>query len=544
MKIKVSPQKQLTLAILAIISNLGLSNAANAAAAEFNASNGILTINGINVPASPSKPVYLGADLKLVKFSQPFEFELLTTKSTSLNSGVAHFDATFNKAFIPAVQLGADTFYAELELIPGSNPLRFRVNNLHNTKFSSCPSFAIAAGDNACKLQGTITQNVTLSNDITWVLGGGVFIGEDNAKSTTLTIEPGTRIVGQSGADFLYVRRGSKINAIGTAEQPIIFTGSTDGTDRNIGPGAWGGLVLAGNAPVNGCNTTVAVCEQFDEALTTSYGGSDANDNSGVLKYAQIRYAGFQVRPDQELNALTLLGVGAGTTLDFIEVYRGSDDGIEMFGGTAQFKHLVSYGNSDDSVDWGAGWKGKAQYVLIKQIADDGDNGIEADNNEVDNNSLPRAQPLLANFTVLGSGTTVGANGALLRRGTGANIYNSIFAGFAKTCLNIDTNATFSNAGSIGNFSGNLTINNSLVNCTKNFDDVTTEPFLVSAWFNGHLGNTTATGSQNTYLLPNANIPATGPAIKQDNFIEPNNYIGAFLDRNDNWTLGWTIGVN
>ena len=543
MNMKISRKKQFALALLAATSGLTLSNVAHAASATFNASNGVLSIAGINIPASPSKPIYYGAELRLISTQQPFELELVSAKSASLTSGVAHYDAAFNKAFIPSVQLGADSYYAELELVAGSNPLRFRVNKLHNTKFSGCPSFATSAGNNACKIQGTITQDITLTNDTTWVLGGGVFIGGDKTTSATLSIEPGTRVVGQSGADFLYIRRGSKINAVGTAEQPIIFTGSTDGTDPNIGPGAWGGVVIAGNAPVNGCNATVSVCEQFDEAITTSYGGNNANDNSGALKYAQIRYAGFQVRPDNELNALTLLGVGAGTTLDFIQLHRGSDDGIEMFGGTAQFKHIVSSGNSDDSVDWGGGWNGKAQYILIKQIKDDGDNGIEADNNEVDNNSSPRAQPLLANFTAIGSGTSIGGNGALLRRGTGVNLYNSIFTGFAKSCLNIDSTATFTNAGTIGNLSGKLTINNSLVNCTKNFDDVTAEPFLVSAWFNSQVGNSAVTGSLNGYL-PSFNIPASGPAIMQDNFIEQTNYIGAFADNNDNWTLGWTIGLN
>jgi hypothetical protein len=536
---------QVASALLAVCGGLSLSLSVNAAPqATYDAAKGILHIHGINVPASASKPALYSADLKLVSTNPDIQLELTTIGSAKISGEVAHYDPDFNKAFIPSVGLGADSFFAELELIPGSNPLRFRVAKLHSNKFAGCPSFATAASGNGCVLQGTISQDITLTNNITWILKGGVYIGGDKTKSATVHIEPNTRIAGQSGADFLYIRRGSKIDAIGTAQHPIIFTGAADGSDPNIGPGAWGGLVLAGNAPVNGCNASVAVCEQFDEALTTPYGGNNANDNSGILKYAQIRYAGIQVRPDQELNALTLLGVGAGTTLDFVQLYRGSDDGIEMFGGTVNFKHVVSFGNSDDSVDWGGGWNGRAQYVLIKQIADDGDNGIEADNNEVDNNSSPRAKPLLANFTAIGSGSSVGGNGALLRRGTGANIYNSIFTGFAKTCLNIDSTATFTNAGTPASLSGQLTINSSQVNCTKNFDDVASEPFLVSAWFNAQSGNAAKNPGLSGYLPGSGSILATGAAIPQDAYVEKTNYVGAFANSNDNWTLGWTVGLN
>lgn len=537
-------KKSVSALTIAVCAGLGWQTQAVAVPqAEFNPATALLTVKAVDVGNNPVKPALVSATLKLVRTSPSIELEVVSAGAAQMSGIVAHFDTSVNKVFIPEVSVGADTFFAELELIPASNPLRFRVSKLHNTKFTSCPSFATPTSGNACTLKGTINQDITLSNDATWVLTGGVFIGDDKAKSATITIEPGTRIVGQAGADFLYIRRGSKINAVGTRQQPIIFTGAADGTDPNIGPGAWGGVLIAGNAPVNGCNATVAVCEQFDEALNTPYGGNNPTENSGIMKYAQIRYAGVEVRPDNELNALTLLGVGSGTTLDYIELYRGKDDGIEMFGGTVNFKHIVATANSDDSVDWGAGWNGKAQYVVIKQIANDGDNGIEADNNELDNNSSPRAKPVLANFTVIGSGTTVGGNAALLRRGTGANIYNSIFSGFPKSCLNIDSNATFSNAGTIAALSGQLTIDNSIVNCTKNFDDVTTEPFLVSAWFNAQTGNKAQNPGLNGHLT-GALIPATGKAIPADNFIESNKFTGAFADSNDDWTAGWTFGLN
>ena len=452
------------LAVVSILSGALLSGMAQAeSSANFESSTANLRIKAVDIPVSASKVVTFDVTLKLVAAEPAIQFELTQAAEVGQPAGDrVHFDPTTNKVFIPTVSIDNSSaeWFAEMELVPGSNPLRFNVTKLHSAAFSSCPDFSQPLSGNACLLSGAITSDVTLTNDTLWVLSGGVDIGGDNTQSATLTIEPGTRIVGQAGPDFLYINRGSKINAVGTPQHPIVFTGAADDDSGSLTPGAWGGVVLAGNAPVNGCNADVAVCELFNEALPTKqYGGNNHDDNSGIMKYVQMRFAGYEVSPDKELNVLTLTGVGAGTILDFIQVHRGSDDGVEMFGGTVQFKHLVSSGNSDDSVDWGGGWTGKAQYVLIKQASDDGDNGIEADNNEDDFNSLPRSKPVLANFTAIGTGSdSIGGNGALLRRGTGANIHNSVFTDFAKSCFNIDSDATFENAGTPGNLTGELTV--------------------------------------------------------------------------------------
>jgi len=171
--------------------------------------------------------------------------------------------------------------------------------------------------------------------------------------NTTLTINPGTQIFGQQGADFLWIRRGSKIMAEGTPDNPIVMSGALQQA-----AGEWGGLVIAGNAPVNGCNAPVNgcnagvnPCEVPFEAITSEFfGGNNPNDNSGLVKYTQILFAGFAVRPNEELNGLTLNGVGAGTVLQFIQVHQGLDDGVEMFGGTAQMKHLVLTNNGGGSL--------------------------------------------------------------------------------------------------------------------------------------------------------------------------------------------------
>ncbi len=409
---------------------------------------------------------------------------------------------------------------------------------VYDKPFERCPDFAQPMSQPGyCLLQGEIKQNVTLTNNITWVLQGGVFFGGDNTDSVTVTIEPGTKIMGQQAADFFYVRRGSKINAVGAPDAPIIFTGPLEQT-----PGEWGGLVIAGNAPVNGCNEGVDLCEQQDEAMLTPYGGNDPHDNSGILKYVQIRWAGYAVRPDQELNGFTLLGVGDGTQIDYVEIYEGLDDGIEFFGGTANARHLVLVNNHDDSLDWGGGWTGKVQYVLAKQADNDADRCIEADNNETNFDSQPRAKPAISNFMCLGSAS--GSQGAELRRGTGANIHNSVFVGSPSACIRISDAATFTNAGTPGNLTGELTIDHSYVNCPTNFKDGSGATFSVADWFNSQAGNHEADPQLEGYLPKDGSPLISGGApVTDDSFFDGVDYIGPFKSKYDDWTKGWTIGL-
>ncbi len=445
------------------------------------------------------------------------------------------FDSATSAVHVPSVVVGADEFYVKLQLVPGSHPLRFTISQLVNNQFQSCPSFSTpGAVAGSCVLSGEINQDITLTKNTQWVLSGGVFIGGDNRDSATLTINPGTTIFGQRGADFLWIRRGSKILAEGTPDNPIVMTGPLQQSG-----GEWGGLVISGNAPVNGCNVGVNPCEIPFEAVTSEFfGGNNPNDNSGIVKYTQILFAGFPVRPDEELNGFTLNGVGAGTLIQFVHVHAGLDDGVEMFGGTVGMKHLVLTQIGDDSLDWGSGWTGKAQFVLIQLAADDGDNGIEADNNEVNNDITPRAKPTLSNMTIIGA--PVATQGILLRRGTGANIWNTIITGFPN-CITIDGAATFLNAGAPGNLSGALTMVNSFVNCPSNFKDGTGATFSVADWFTSQPGNSTENPLLDGYL-PAFGSPLTlGGAPVNDAFFDVVDYVGAFKDTNDDWTQEWTF---
>ena len=445
------------------------------------------------------------------------------------------FDSATSAVHVPSVTVGADDFYAKLKLVPGSNPLSFTIDQLVSNNFQGCPSFSTpGAVSGSCILSGEYNQDITLTKDIQWILSGGVFIGGDNINSATLTINPGTQVFGQQGADFLWIRRGSRIMAEGTPDNPIVMSGPLQQS-----AGEWGGLVISGNAPVNGCNVGVDPCEVPFEAITSEFfGGNNANDNSGVVKYTQILFAGFAVRPNEELNGLTLNGVGSGTVIDFVQVHEGLDDGVEMFGGTVGLKHLVLTNIGDDSLDWGSGWTGKAQFVLVKQSPSDGDRGIEADNNEVNNDIEPRAKPTLSNMTLIGA--PVATQGILLRRGTGANIWNTVISGFPD-CISIDGEATFLNAGAPGNLTGDLTIVNSFVNCDNNFLDGNGATFSVADWFNGQSGNSTEDPLLNDFLPASGSPLTLGGAPVNDAFFDAVDYVGAFRDADDDWTQEWTF---
>ena len=228
--------------------------------------------------------------------------------------------------------------------------------------------------------------------------------------------------------------RGGRLNAIGTREQPIVFTSDQAIGDRNRGD--WGGLIINGSAPVN-----LEGGQGQGEADTGVYGGDDPNDNSGTLRYVRVEFAGVEFSPDNELNGIAFQGVGRGGTFEFIQVHMNRDDALEWFGGTADIKYAVASNAADDSFDWTFGWTGRAQFIAIHQRGDDADNGIEADNNEFNNNLLPRSHPQIYNLTMCGDpDRNEGAESvraANIRRGTAFTIRNFLVTGFKTTGFQI-----------------------------------------------------------------------------------------------------------
>lgn len=309
---------------------------------------------------------------------------------------------------------------------------------------------------NTITLTGKITKDTTLyAKDVNY-LSGLVYV----MKGVTLTIQEGAKVMGKSsGADVaaLVITRGAKINARGTAEKPIVFTSAA----QNPASGDWGGVVLLGTAKVNttltwkgtavvgltsvegGVNDTdlgLGLAGSGDAAFPT---GDDA-DNSGVMQYVRIEYAGYAYQPDNELNSLTMAGVGNGTTISHIQVTYAKDDAFEWFGGTVNCKYLIAYKTQDDDFDTDNGYNGNVQFGIILRdsvIADiSTSEAFESDNNSGGTAVSPQTTAVFSNITAIGpridpvsgKGNSLYRGGAHIRRNTGISIMNSIIAGWPR----------------------------------------------------------------------------------------------------------------
>jgi hypothetical protein len=428
------------------------------------------------------------------------------------------------------------------------------------TNFTACPTgtVAVAGQDRVCEIPGgtTLTGNIRLNNSASYVIGGRVEVGApmaaDGTPSTqtgTLTVEPGTVIRGKTPTSWLVVNPGSKIFAEGTPTAPIVFTGATE-VAAAATQGSWGGLIIAGRAPINrNCTGTGITCA-FEADSRVIWGGNVANDNSGVLKYVQIRSAGGIVTPpDKDLNALTLGGVGRGTTIEFVQAHDGTDDGFEMFGGNVNLRYIVATGNNDDSLDTDFGYVGNIQYAYVKMdegsVADS--NGIESDNGGASGflETNPRTRPVLSNATFDGGNRAFDA--IKVRRASGFALSNVVAYNFLGSCININDAATYTAAAPTvaTGLTGTFTMTNSLLGCTKNFDDVAADPWLVSAWYNGQTGN--AVGDV-AAALPDGRMPGAASILRSgagsigdDSFFQTTSTRGAFAD--GDWTDGWTTAI-
>ncbi|GAA67803.1 hypothetical protein [Pseudoalteromonas sp. BSi20429] len=392
------------------------------------------------------------------------------------------------------------------------------------------------------------TSDVTLTNDAHWILKGRTAVGNDRADNTTLYVQFGTTLIGESGDDFLVVRRGSKIEAVGSVNQPITMTSIQDMTGGETTIGQWGGLVLLGNAPANSCGDQqgeataeeLASCGVSAEGDAGQFGGNDPEDNSGTLKYVAVKQAGKTLGNGDELNGITLAGVGRQTELDYIHVHENLDDGVEFFGGTANISHLVLTSIGDDSLDWSFGWTGKAQYVLIKQSDSEGDNAIEADNSEFDSSATPLTMPTISNVTIIGN---VGVNGIRLRAGTAGMLKNVVVTG----------GADYSNCLRVGSDSapraedGTLTVTHSIVACetANNFGTQAIGTGNVESWFLGQTGNSVQVaadlGLADNGYMPTAESLLLGNGFDSsslDSYFDSVDYIGA-MDAQTDWTAGW-----
>lgn len=412
-------------------------------------------------------------------------------------------------------------------------------------------------------LQGHITANRTLTADKTYLLKE--FVRIDNG--VTLTIEAGTTIYGESSSQgSLIVLPGGKLVAEGTAEKPIVFTSeyTKEGASRKPTYGDWGGIILLGNAPINVPGGTSSI-----EGPGDTYGGSNAEDSSGVLKYVRIEYPGIAFSLNNEINGLTFGGVGSKTVIDYVQVSYSGDDSFEWFGGTVNCKHLIAYRGWDDDFDTDFGYSGKLQYLFSvrdPEIADQsGSNGFESDNDGSGSTNSPRTSPTWWNVTLLGpkatAGTTINTlykRGMHLRRSSQNKVNNALIMGWPTGVL-VDGKNTIADADA-----GVMYVKNSIVaGSTKALDTASSNgTFNITAWFGNSannssvLANTSDVMLTNAYNLSNPNLmPVAGSPVftnagtpPNDGFFDANaNFIGAF--GTENWTSGWarfdstTIGI-
>lgn len=371
-------------------------------------------------------------------------------------------------------------------------------------------------GEDTYVLDSDITENVTLETGKTYTLNGGVHV----KSGATLTIQPGVTIVAQHDetVDYILIEQGAKIDAQGTAAQPIVMT------SEKKEAGAWGGLHICGYAHTNNGSGK-------SEIGNAPYGGNNDADNSGTLKYIRLEYTGYTFDEEHEANGVSFYGVGNGTTVEHLQAYQGSDDGFEFFGGSVNVKYMVVTSCSDDSFDWTEGWNGKAQFLVAYQEGESSlgyacDCLMECDNNGTNNAATPVAHPTIANATLIGNGGD--AQGVRLRAGTQVELYNTIITGKGKP-LTVETNET----------------ENALKDGTSKLEYV-----AISGELSSKQGiYTNADFAQATGNLTNQEFSWTGKYVgtldggkdlSADSFFTKTDYKGA-VKSGDDWTSGWTL---
>jgi hypothetical protein len=283
--------------------------------------------------------------------------------------------------------------------------------------------------------EGNITGTVTWTEDKIWRLNGFVRV-VDGAR---LYIEPGTLVIGdRESKGTLIVQMGGQIFAEGTAEKPIVMTSENPPGLRE--PGDWGGLVVCGRAP-NNITAVTGLPVELEGGYGGYHGGNIPDDNSGVIRYVRIEYAGIPINPNEEVNSLTMGSVGSGTTIEYVMCSYGLDDAFEWFGGTVDAKYLIAYRNLDDDLDVDLGYSGRVQFALSirgASLADQsGSNGFEVDNNGSGSAAEPFTSGVFANVSIIGPKKTRETpislqfqHAAQLRRNSRISIYNSYMTGY------------------------------------------------------------------------------------------------------------------
>ena len=434
---------------------------------------------------------------------------------------------------------------------------------LHKTLFAAAiallPAAAWTATIDVTSTDIPAGTHVEWTADNEYVLNGLVFVGE----GSSLTIQPGTVVKGKPGqgenASALVVARGGKIFAEGTADEPIIFTAEADDvSDPNDLPlnarGLWGGVIILGRASLNSEPGETPI-----EGIPTTeprgmYGGDDDTDNSGVFRYVSIRHGGTDIGAGNEINGLTMGGVGSGTLIEYIEVFNNQDDGFEWFGGTVNTKYLVSAFNGDDAFDYDEGFRGKGQFWFAIQGDESGNRAGEHDGGTTPEDGTPYATPVIYNATYIGSGafSANGDNDVVLkiRDNAGGQYHNSIFTDFAGEGVDIEDLESGEDSRARLE-AGDLVLANNIwwgFGAGENLAAIAPDPFAADhlAAHGNQIVDPLLSGISRSQDLgldprPQTGSPAWGGGgtIPDDGFYSQVDYVGAF--GSELWTSGWTF---
>lgn len=425
-----------------------------------------------------------------------------------------------------------------------------------------------------------ITANTTWTANNVYLLQGFIHV----TNGATLTIEPGTVIQGDFNTlgSSLFVLRGARIVANGTAAAPIVFTSSRPAGQRQAGD--WGGLIVIGNGIINRADPIIlegSGTNTNNNVPVVYSGGTDNTDNSGTLRFVRVEFAGFGPAPDTELNSFTFAAVGSGTTFDHLESLNGLDDAYEFFGGAVNATHLVSYNSGDDHFDMSEGYVGRLQFLIAYQsrtviprptagnissdpqgIENDGCNGSNCTNGQ---DSAPLTIPLVANFTLVGPPASVtsssGQIGMMLRRGTGGFYVNGVVARWSRASVSLRDQTTLNREAA-----GDLVLRNILfaespvifqaqtgstvqgsVNLAANaLEDQTANPaaplftLLPAGEPSGVTGLDWTPASGSAIATGGLNTFSGAIATKAGTFVTPTSYRGAADPSGAKWWQGWT----
>lgn len=484
-----------------------------------------------------------------------------------------------------------------------NTPYRFRVvttkGNLQSIPSSEQSASTLNVGNAGADITTDITANRTLFADTVYTLKGFIHV----ANGATLTIQPGAKIQGDFATvgSSLWILRGAKLQAVGTADLPIVFTSSRAAGTRQ--PGDWGGLLMIGNAidnrsgaiNIEGSGVDGATVVGGKNYFVQYNGGTVATDNSGTLNYVRVEFAGYATLIDQEFNSFTLAAIGSGTRMSYVEALAGLDDSFEFFGGGFDFDHAVAFETADDMFDMSEGWSGRMQYLIgynsvqlvprtgagfysvdIQGIENDGCNGTGCD---LGFNTTPYTIPLVANYTLIGCGDvacsgTGGGYGAMLRRGTGGYYVNGVLARWPRGGISLRDSLTFVRAALAPvpdvNTSDLIVRNNYFAETPNVFQapnapgaavqqnsfDLAGNSLTLSAALTTTLFTALpATGTPPSGLSAFDFSPANGSPIatggmatftgkilaKAGSFVTPTAYMGAVAPGGTKWWQGWTV---